>query len=86
MFGLVQLPCPGTPGWRIGYPDPSDAAHPLARCRQEVAQKALQQELQQGAQKGRLEGEALALQRLLIRRFGALPEWVQARLRTANAE
>ncbi|MBI5780746.1 MAG: DUF4351 domain-containing protein [Rhodocyclales bacterium] len=49
---------------------------------QEVAQKALQQ----GTQKGRLEGEALALQRQLTRRFGPLPEWVQARLRSASAE
>ena len=35
---------------------------------------------------GRLEGEALALQRLLTRRFGPLPEWVQTRLRSASAE
>jgi len=31
--------------------------------------------LQQGLQKGKLEGEALALQRMLTRRFGPLPEW-----------
>ena len=65
---------------------------------QEVAQKALQQGLQQGAQKGRLEGlqqglqkgklegEALLLQRMLIRRFGSLPEWAQQRLRSATSE
>ena len=65
---------------------------------QEVAQKAMQQGLQQGAQKGRLEGlqqglqkgklegEALLLQRMLIRRFGSLPEWAQQRLRSATSE
>ncbi len=35
---------------------------------------------------GRLEGEALLLQRMLTRRFGPLPEWVQTRLHSASSE
>jgi flagellar biosynthesis/type III secretory pathway protein FliH len=65
---------------------------------QQGLQQGLQKGLQQGAQKGRLEGrleglqqgklegEALVVQRLLTRRFGPLPEWVQARLRSASSE
>jgi hypothetical protein len=35
---------------------------------------------------GRQEGEATLLHRLLARRFGPLPEWVDDRLRRASIE
>ena len=40
--------------------------------------------LQQGLQQGLLQGEALLLRRLLIRRFGPLPEWAERRLTDAE--
>lgn len=39
---------------------------------------------QKGLQKGLEKGEALLLQRLLVRRFGALPSDVLAKISTAN--
>ena len=50
---------------------------------QQGLQQGLQKGLQQGLQKGVLQGEALALQRMLTRRFGPLPGWVQQRLQHA---
>jgi predicted transposase YdaD len=41
--------------------------------------------LREGEQKGRLEGEAKLLLRQLHRRFDPLPEWVETRVRAANA-
>ncbi|MBI5781857.1 MAG: Rpn family recombination-promoting nuclease/putative transposase, partial [Rhodocyclales bacterium] len=64
-------------------------AHDLGEITMQLAERFKQWEQEvktEGRLEGRLEGEALALQRLLIRRFGALPEWVQARLRSASAE
>jgi len=46
-------------------------------------EKGLQQGLQQGRQEGRQEGEGVLLQKLLQRRFGALPEWVGQRVAQA---
>ena len=40
--------------------------------------------VERGLQQGRQEGEALVLRRLLIRRFGALPAWVEQRLEQAS--
>ena len=45
-----------------------------------------QQYEQRGKQAGRQEGEALLLQRLLTRRFGALPADCVARIRAASSE
>ncbi len=39
-----------------------------------------------GMVKGRQEGESNLLLRLLARRFGAVPEWVSARLNQANTD
>ncbi len=39
-----------------------------------------------GLQKGRQEGEALLLRRLLARRFGELPAWVDTRLGAASSD
>jgi hypothetical protein len=41
---------------------------------------------QEGRLEGRMEGEAALLRRLLVRRFGALPEWADARLARASTE
>ena len=40
----------------------------------------------EGRQEGRQEGEVLLLRRLLMRRFGALPEWAEQRLAQATVE
>ena len=40
----------------------------------------------QGARLGRQQGEATLLRRLLMRRFGPLPEWVDDRLSLASIE
>ena len=64
-------------------------AHDLGEITMQLAErfKLWEQEVKTEARlEGRLEGEALALQRLLMRRFGPIPEWVQTRLRSANAE
>jgi len=45
-----------------------------------------QEGLQKGQQQGRQEGEALLLQRLLTRRFGALSADCVARIRAASSE
>ena len=37
-----------------------------------------------GRMEGRVEGEARVLARLLVRRFGALPAWAEARLNAAG--
>ena len=42
--------------------------------------------LQEGLQKGVQKGEANLLKRLLVRRFGDLPSWVEARLGNATTE
>jgi predicted transposase/invertase (TIGR01784 family) len=47
-------------------------------------QQGLQQGLEQGLQQGIPQGEALVLKRQLARRFGPLPEWVEARLAQAE--
>ena len=43
-----------------------------------------QQGLDQGRLEGRLEGEAKVVSRLLMRRFGPLPAWVDQRLEQAT--
>lgn len=45
-----------------------------------------QEGLVEGRKEGRKEGEAMILRRLLIRRFGALPTWVDERLAQASTE
>jgi hypothetical protein len=48
--------------------------------------KGIQQGLQQGRQEGVQQGEALALQKLLVRRFGALPASAVEQIANARAE
>ena len=45
-----------------------------------------QEGLQKGLEKGLQKGEALALQRLLTRRFGSLPPAIEARIAAASIE
>lgn len=45
-----------------------------------------QQWMLQGLQKGKVEGEALALKRLLAKRFGPLPAALEARIAAASLE
>ncbi len=49
-------------------------------------QQGMQQGMQQGRQEGRQEGEALALQRLLARRFGEVSPAVLDRIGAASRE
>lgn len=47
-------------------------------------QEGRQEGRREGRQEGRQEGEARLLRRLLVRRFGAVPEWVEAKLAGAS--
>ncbi len=58
----------------------------LEEGRQKGLQEGRQKGLQEGRQEGRQEGEALLLRRLLTRRFGELPAWVNERLANASNE
>jgi len=53
---------------------------------QKGLEKGIKKGLAQGARMGRQEGEATLLHRQLTRRFGPLPQWVDARLRRASIE
>jgi len=50
----------------------------------EWEQNWLRQGLERGLEEGLRKGEAQLLHRLLLRRFGALPDWVEARLQEAS--
>jgi hypothetical protein len=50
----------------------------------ELMMTIAEQWVQEGRQEGRQESEALLLRRLLIRRFGSLPGWVEAKLAGAK--
>jgi hypothetical protein len=52
----------------------------------EGLEKGREQGLEEGLQQGLRKGEAQLLHRLLRHRFGALPDWVEARLSNASAE
>jgi len=56
------------------------------RFYQEVIEEGRQEGRQEGMQKGRQEGEKILLQRMLTRRFGKVPDWVQKRLLQASSE
>ena len=53
---------------------------------QQYEQRGKQAGWQEGRQEGRQEGEALLLQRLLTRRFGALPADRVTQIRAASSE
>ena len=48
--------------------------------------QGMQQGVQQGMQQGLQQGEALALRRLLAKRFGALPDDLAARIAAASLD
>ncbi|CAN7671431.1 DUF4351 domain-containing protein [Pseudoduganella sp. LjRoot289] len=50
----------------------------------EAAAKGKQEGLEQGVEQGRQRGQAELIERLLRKRFGALPDTVQQRLAKAN--
>ena len=53
---------------------------------QKGMQQGMQKGIQQGMQKGMRQGEALALQKLLTKRFGVIPPDVLARISSASQE
>lgn len=53
---------------------------------QKGLQKGIQKGIQKGLRQGRREGEALLLSRLLIRKFGPIPDEVKHQLDGAEAE
>ncbi|EGV27727.1 putative transposase [Thiorhodococcus drewsii AZ1] len=52
--------------------------------KQQGLEEGLKQGLEQGLEQGVYRGEARLLRRLLIRRFGVLPAWAEARLEQAG--
>ncbi|HET8696413.1 MAG TPA: Rpn family recombination-promoting nuclease/putative transposase [Gammaproteobacteria bacterium] len=54
--------------------------------REQGIEQGREQGIEQGREQGLREGEAQLLTRLLRRRFGELPEWVESRLRAASPE
>jgi len=56
----------------------------LEEGRLEGRQQGRQEGRQEGRQQGRQEGESSLLRRQLVRRFGPLPAWVDARIEDAN--
>ncbi|KAF0809854.1 putative transposase [Alcanivorax sp. S71-1-4] len=64
-----------------------DMAQNMAEIwKEQYRQRFLQEGRLEGRQEGRQEGEFGMLSRLLTRRFGALPEAVVARMRSADSE
>jgi flagellar biosynthesis/type III secretory pathway protein FliH len=51
---------------------------------EEWKQQGLEQGIQQGIKEGLSRGEARLLRRQLVRRFGSLPAWAEARLEQAG--
>lgn len=56
------------------------------RWKQQGLEKGLKIGIREGREKGRKEGESLVLRRLLVRRFGALPEQIDLRLAQASTD
>jgi predicted transposase/invertase (TIGR01784 family) len=63
-----------------------DEISELQGARREGWEEGLQQGLQQGIQQGVQQGEVLVLERLLVKRFGALSDEARQRLAQASAE
>lgn len=57
----------------------------MATIAEEWIQEGMQKGLQQGLQQGLSQGETRVVRRLLTRRFGPLPAWVEERLQRADA-
>ena len=53
---------------------------------QKGMQQGMQKGIQQGMQKGMRQGEALALQKLLTKRFGVIPPGILARIASASQD
>jgi hypothetical protein len=66
--------------------DIMEADHMLAERIEGWFEEAARKGLEQGMQQGKRQGAAHALERLLTRRFGTLPEWVSERLDAASDE
>ena len=80
---------PATDTSSLGVPEFYDLGEVTMQFAERIKEQIRQREqsaLQQGLQKGVLQGEALALQRMLTRRFGPLPGWVQQRLQHATPD
>jgi hypothetical protein len=81
--GIVLIHMASVPG----ISGPEDSAEELERTtdmRYVTSVERIGRE--EGRKEGRLEGEAVLLRRLLLRRFGAVPAWAEARLDAATTE
>ena len=67
--------------WALGY-----EAQGMEKGLQEGRQEGMQKGMQKGRQEGMQKGEALALQRLLAKRFGAIPTEIAANIAAAPQE
>jgi flagellar biosynthesis/type III secretory pathway protein FliH len=63
-----------------------DEISELQGARREGWEDGLQQGMEKGMEKGMQQGEVLILERLLVKRFGALPEDLRQRLAQARPE
>ena len=52
----------------------------------EWKEQGIEQGIEQGKKQGKKQGEAILLKRQLTRRFGDLPDWVEAQLESATTE
>jgi len=58
----------------------------IERGMQQGMQQGMQKGMQQGLERGRQLGETLLLERLLVKRFGSLPDELRGRLESATVE
>ncbi|MGH8476025.1 MAG: DUF4351 domain-containing protein [Methylococcales bacterium] len=56
----------------------------LKEGQKEGRKEGLKEGHQEGQKEGRHQGERLVLRRMLVKRFGALPEWAEQRLNDAD--
>ncbi|MBF0220200.1 MAG: Rpn family recombination-promoting nuclease/putative transposase [Gammaproteobacteria bacterium] len=73
-------------GWTVDEWELYESCAMRRRGERDLLELTRLQGIQQGRQEGRQEGESALLRRQLIRRFGTLPETINARLATANSE
>ena len=64
----------------------TDVSLKQTRFYQEIAEEERQIGMQEGIEVGCLKGESQLLAKLLVKRFGLLPAWVQGKMALADSE